>query len=71
MTPEAERYLAKARLTLGRMRLMLTVYLTEDAGRSVHLAGYQAAAAFIFERIGRSPRRGLSILSLACSKKTR
>jgi uncharacterized protein (UPF0332 family) len=53
MTPEAERYLAKARLTLDRARLMLTVHLTEDAGRSAYLAGYQAAEAFIFERTGK------------------
>ena len=53
MTPEAERYLAKARLTLDRARLMLTVNLTEDAGRSAYLAGYQAAEAFIFERTGK------------------
>jgi uncharacterized protein (UPF0332 family) len=53
VTPEAERYLAKARLTLERARLMLTVRLTEDAGRSAYLAGYHAAEAFIFERTGK------------------
>ena len=53
MTPEAARYLAKARLTLEHARLMLTVDLTEDAGRTAYLVGYQAAEAFIFERTGK------------------
>ncbi|MBV9252515.1 MAG: HEPN domain-containing protein [Acetobacteraceae bacterium] len=53
MTPEAERYLAKARLTLEHARTMLTVNLAEDAGRAAYLAGYQAAEALVFERTGR------------------
>ena len=53
MTPEATRYLEKARLILEHARLMLTVNLTEDAGRSAYLAGYQAAEALIFERTGK------------------
>ena len=53
MTPEAGRYLAKARLTLQHARTMLTVELTEDAGRAAYLAGYQAAEALIFERTGK------------------
>jgi len=32
---------------------MLTVDLTEDAGRAAYLAGYQAAQALIFERTGK------------------
>lgn len=52
MTPEAERCLAKARLTLARARKMLTVQLTEDAGRAAYLAGLHAAQALIFERTG-------------------
>ena len=44
MTPEAERYLAKARLTLDHARTMLTVNLTEDAGRAAYLAAYQATS---------------------------
>ena len=32
---------------------MLTVDLTEDAGRAAYLAGYHAAEAFIFERTGK------------------
>jgi uncharacterized protein (UPF0332 family) len=53
VTPEAERYLAKARLTLEHAHTMLTVNLTEDAGRAAYLAGYHAAEAFIFERTGK------------------
>lgn len=53
MTPEAGRYLAKARLTLQHARTMLTVNLTADAGRAAYLAGYQAAEALIFERTGK------------------
>jgi uncharacterized protein (UPF0332 family) len=53
VTPEAERYLAKARLTLEHARTMLTVKLTEDAGRAAYPAGYQAAEALIFERTGK------------------
>lgn len=41
MTPEAARYLARARPILEHAQLMLTVNLTEDAGRSAYLAGYQ------------------------------
>ena len=52
MTPEAERYLAKARLSLEHARTMLSVHLTEDAGRAAYLAGYQAAEALIFESTG-------------------
>ena len=33
--------------------MMLTIDLTEDAGRTAYLAGYHAAEALIFERIGR------------------
>jgi uncharacterized protein (UPF0332 family) len=56
VTPEAERYLTKARLTLDHGRTMLTVNLTEDAGRAAYLAGYQAAEAFIFERTGKATK---------------
>jgi uncharacterized protein (UPF0332 family) len=56
VTPEAERYLTKARLTLDHARTMLTVDLTEDAGRAAYLAGYQAAEAFIFERTGKATK---------------
>jgi uncharacterized protein (UPF0332 family) len=60
MTPEGERYLAKARLTLEHARIMLTVDLTGDAGRAAYLAGYQAAEVLIFERTGKvtKPHKG-------------
>jgi uncharacterized protein (UPF0332 family) len=53
VTPEAGRYLDKARLILGHAHRMLGVDLTEDAGRAAYLAGYQAAEALIFERTGK------------------
>lgn len=56
MTPESARYLAKARLTLEHARKMLTIDLTEDAGRAAYLAGYQAAEAFIFARTGKATK---------------
>jgi len=56
VTPESERYLAKARLTLQHARTMLTVNLTEDAGRAAYLASYQAAEALIFEHRGKATK---------------
>jgi uncharacterized protein (UPF0332 family) len=53
VTPEAERFLAKARLTLGHARKMMTVDLTEDAGRAAYLVAFHAAEALIFERTGK------------------
>jgi uncharacterized protein (UPF0332 family) len=53
VTPETERSLAKARLTLEHARTRLTVELAEDAGRAADLVGYHAAEAFIFERTGK------------------
>lgn len=49
MTPEAERFLAKARKLLDHATTMLRVGLDEDAGRTAYLAGFHAAQAFIFE----------------------
>jgi uncharacterized protein (UPF0332 family) len=54
VTPEAERYLAKARHTLEKAGKMLSAGLTEDAGRTAYLAGYHAAEAFIFEKSGKA-----------------
>lgn len=53
MTPEAERFLQKARQHLGRAQTMLGVGLYEDAGRATYLAGFHAAQALIFERTTR------------------
>ncbi|MGH6840758.1 MAG: HEPN domain-containing protein [Methylocella sp.] len=49
MTPEASRFLAKARKLLEHARIMLDAGLNEDAGRAAYLAGFHAAQAFIFE----------------------
>ena len=49
MTPEAGRFLAKARKLLERAATMLKAGLNEDAGRTAYLAGFHAAQAFIFE----------------------
>jgi len=43
VTPEADRYLDKARQSLAHARAILAIELGEDAGRA-------AAQAFIFER---------------------
>ena len=53
MTPEADRFLRKARKHLTRANIMLGVNLHEDAGRAAYLAGFHAAQAFIFESIGK------------------
>jgi uncharacterized protein (UPF0332 family) len=53
VTPEAERFLGKARKHLGRARVMLSVDLHEDAGRAAYLASFHAAQALLFERLGK------------------
>jgi uncharacterized protein (UPF0332 family) len=49
VTPEASRFLDKARKLLEHATTMLSVGLNEDAGRTAYLAGFHAAQAFIFE----------------------
>lgn len=53
MTPEATRFLEKAQKLLVRADTMLGVGLNDDAGRTAYLAGFHAAQAFIFERMGK------------------
>jgi uncharacterized protein (UPF0332 family) len=53
VTPEATRYLDKARQSLARARAILEIGLGEDAGRAAYLAALHAAQALIFERTGR------------------
>jgi uncharacterized protein (UPF0332 family) len=53
VTPEAERYLDKARQSLAHARAILEIELGEDAGRAAYLAALHAAQALIFERTGR------------------
>ncbi len=54
MTPEAARFLEKARKLLGEADTMLRVELPDAAGRTAYLAGFHAAQALIFERLGRA-----------------
>ncbi|MGH8547138.1 MAG: HEPN domain-containing protein [Methylococcales bacterium] len=53
MTPEASRFLRKARKHLKSGGTMLGVHLNEDAGRAAYLALFHAAQAFIFESVGK------------------
>jgi uncharacterized protein (UPF0332 family) len=53
VTPQGARFLDKARQLLDQAETMLRVGLYEAAGRTAYLAGYHAAQAFIFERIGK------------------
>ena len=53
MTPEAERYLEKARQCLSNARAELDIKLSNDAGRNAYLAAFHAAQALIFERTGK------------------
>lgn len=54
MTPEAARFLEKARTLLEHADTMLSVNLNDDAGRTAYLAGFHAAQAFIFEHLGKA-----------------
>nr|WP_294546945.1 HEPN domain-containing protein [uncultured Rhodopila sp.] len=51
MTPEAERYLLKAREFLVKAREVLE-HWPDEAGRASYLAAFHAAQALIFERTG-------------------
>lgn len=53
MSPEAERYLQKARKCLHNARAILAIGLGEEAGRDAYLAGFHAAQAFLFEATGK------------------
>ena len=48
-----EAFLEKAQKLLVRADTMLGVGLNDDAGRTAYLAGFHAAQAFIFERMGK------------------
>lgn len=54
MTPQAARFLEKAQKLLADADTMLGVGLNEAAGRSAYLAGFHAAQALIFERLGKA-----------------
>jgi uncharacterized protein (UPF0332 family) len=54
LTPEAERFLDKARRLLAEAEAMLGIGLVDAAGRTAYLAGFHAAQALIFECTGRA-----------------
>ncbi len=56
MTPEAFRYLEKARQCLSNGRATLAIGLSNDAGRNAYLAAFHAAQAFIFESTGKAAK---------------
>jgi len=56
VTPEAERYLEKARRCLADARASLGFGLSNDAGRGAYLAVFHAAQAFIFERTAKAAK---------------
>ena len=51
MTPEAARYLDKARQSLAHVRAILAIELGEDAGQAAYLGAFHAAQAFIFRAV--------------------
>jgi uncharacterized protein (UPF0332 family) len=53
VTPEADRYLDKARQSLAHAGAILAIELGEDAGRAAYLGAFHAAQALIFERTNR------------------
>ncbi len=53
MTPEADRFLEKARQCLANARANLGIGLSNDAGRNAYFAAFHAAQALIFERAGK------------------
>ncbi len=53
MTPQSTRFLEKAQKLLTEGDTMLGVALYDAAGRTAYLAGFHAAQALIFERLGK------------------
>jgi uncharacterized protein (UPF0332 family) len=56
VSPEAQRYLEKARHCLDNARVNLSVHLGDDAGRNAYLTAFHAAQALIYECAGKSPK---------------
>jgi uncharacterized protein (UPF0332 family) len=54
VTPEAGRFIAKANTLLEHATKMLSVGLSEDAGRNAYLAGFHAAQALLFDTTGKT-----------------
>ena len=53
MTPQSNRFLEKAHKLLTEGDTMLSVALYGAVGRTAYLAGFHAAQALIFERLGK------------------
>jgi uncharacterized protein (UPF0332 family) len=56
MKPETAAFVAKAREFLDRAPALLAQDFTDDAGRAAYLAGFHAAQALLFEKLGRTPK---------------
>ena len=56
MTPEAERFLEKARQCLTNVRATFDIHLHNDSGRNAYFVVFHAAQALIFERTGKIAR---------------
>ncbi|MBF0609270.1 MAG: HEPN domain-containing protein [Magnetococcales bacterium] len=54
MTSETANFIEKAEKLLVNANTMLNVGLNSDAGRTAYLAGFHAAQALIFERMGKT-----------------
>jgi uncharacterized protein (UPF0332 family) len=50
---EAEQFFRKAKKLLTEAEVMLGVSLNDAAGRTAYLAGFHAAQALVFERLGK------------------
>jgi uncharacterized protein (UPF0332 family) len=63
VTPEAGRYLAKARQCLDHSEAILAIALADEAGRAAYLAVFHAAQALIHDRTGREAKshRGVHV----------
>ncbi len=56
MRPQAIAFLAKGSELLERAPALLAQNFADEAGRAAYLAGFHTVPAFLFEKIGRSPK---------------
>jgi uncharacterized protein (UPF0332 family) len=56
MKPQTIAFLAKGSDLLERAPALLAQNFTDEAGRAAYLAGFHTVQAFLFEKIGRSPK---------------
>ncbi len=54
--PETAAFLVKAQEFLDRAPALLTQNFIDDSGRAAYLAGFHAAQALLFEKLGRCPK---------------